>query len=120
MKKSERQTREIERATQTRKHERQEDAMASFFAECRVVMTPEHWIKYYSEANATAGETFHIFDHMIFALAETQIIISPQLRKRIDAVLDACEIERSRIRGLNRLNYDPYWKAKYGYAENDT
>jgi hypothetical protein len=120
MKKSERKTRANSQTKQKRKYDLQEEAMESFFTVCRSAMPPKHWQEYFAEAQATAGETFHIFDQMIFALAETQVFVTPQLRKSIDAVIDACEIERSRMRDLQRLNYDSYWKAQYGYANDNT
>lgn len=93
--------------------------MESFFTVCRSAIPPRYWREYSSEAQATARETFHIFDQMIFALAEMQVFITPQLRKSIDVVIEACEIERARMRDLQRLNYDSYWKAQYGYVSDN-
>jgi hypothetical protein len=119
MKRADREARAKERAARTKKYELQEEAMRSFFNECRSAMLPEHWIRYYQEAQRFAGETLHIFQHLIFALAETQLPITPRLRKAIDAVLEICVIERDRWGELRKLNYDKYWKTRYGYNQTE-
>ena len=89
--------------------------MRTFLEECRSCMSPESWSQFHTEAVSSAGETFHIIEHMVFALTETQTPIGAGLRKALDAVIQECEIDRDRWGDLRKLNYDSYWRAKYGY-----
>lgn len=99
-------------------NERQQNAMRLFIDECRSCMTVDEWDHYYTEAEASAGETFHIVRDLIFALTETQTPIKPSLRKSIDAVVTECGIDRDRWSDLRRLKYDDYWRSRYGYDAN--
>jgi hypothetical protein len=118
MKKADRQSRARERAARIEKHKLQEATMRQFLDECRLAMPSEDWTAYYQEAKRFAGETFHIVEHLVYTLGAIQLPINPRLRKAIDAVLEVCEIERDRWSDLRDLNYDPYWKSKYGYGQN--
>lgn len=91
--------------------------MRSFIDVCRSCMPPEHWSLYYQEAKSSAGETLHIVEYLVFALTVAQTTISPNLRKAIDAVIEVCEIDRDRWTDLRKLNYDAYWRARYGYTD---
>jgi hypothetical protein len=82
----------------------QEATMRQFLDECRLAMPSEDWTAYYQEAERFARETLHIVDHLVYALAVTQLPITPRLRKAIDAVLEVCEIERDRWSDLRDLN----------------
>ena len=73
------------------------------------------WNKYYREADEHAGNSLYIFEYMIFALKETQTEISKPLREAIDKVIDENQLQRSRIKDLEKLNYTSYWKQQYGY-----
>ncbi|MCA9090535.1 MAG: hypothetical protein KDA90_18085 [Planctomycetaceae bacterium] len=115
MKKADRVSNAAARAARKEHYARQEMAMRSFFETCRDFMTSEQWNRYYPEAQRSAGETFHIVSHLVFALAETQVPIAPKLRKAIDLMLEECGVDRSRWTDLSCLNYDAYWRSKYGY-----
>ncbi len=78
-------------------------------------MTPEQWDRYYTEAEKSAGETFHIVSHLVFALAEIQVPIAPKLRKALDTLIQECGIDRKCWTDIKRLNYDAYWRSQYGY-----
>ena len=113
MKKAERMARARSRERQRKVHEHQERAVAEFVAECRVAMSParfEHWFR---DADATAGEAFHIFEGMVSGLRIDQTHIHPRLRKAIDEVLEAYEIDREAYRELCELNVGPYWNQRY-------
>ncbi len=116
MKKSERQAKHKDRVELLKDYELQEKTVQSFVDECKLCMTPDDWTRYYVEAKQSAGESFHIFDYLISALASTQLKINPQLRTAIDAVLEAYDIDRKVIENLQELNYDRYWKERYGYS----
>ncbi len=117
MKKAERLENAAIRAARKERYERQKTTMQSFIDACRSCMTVEQWNRYYPEAEKTAGETFHIVRDLVFALTATQIPIEPKLRKSIDSVIEECGLDRSRWSDLKRLNYDSYWRARYGYND---
>ena len=91
--------------------------MHTFLDVCRTCMSTEQWSRYYPEAERSAGETFHVVENLVFALSETQTLITPNLRKAIDAVIQECGIERDGWADLRKLNYDAYWRRQYGYNE---
>jgi hypothetical protein len=77
-------------------------------------MSSEQWRRYYPEAARSAGETFHVVESLVFALTVTQTLITPNLRKAIDAVIQECEIDRDRWGDLRKLNVGAYWRAQHG------
>ncbi len=91
--------------------------MQAFLSECRASMPLAVWEKHSEEARRSAGRTFHIVEWMVSVLAETQQPITPPLRRAIDAMLDALRLDRRNVNWdvLQRLNYDQYWKSRYGY-----
>ncbi len=115
MKKAERRARAAICTARIEKYELEEQAMQAFFDECRSHMSPADWNRYYGEAARSAGRTFHIFEALIDALGETQLPITPRLKKAIDATLTACDLNHT-FMGLQKLNYDKYWKKRYGYS----
>ena len=115
MKKEDRKQRSEVKAEQKAQYHLQEKTCESFFAVCKSCFTNEQWNSYYQEGQAIAGETLHIFEYLVFGLAESQIPIEPPLRKAIDAVLKVYDLNRENIEHLDRLNYDKFWKEQYGY-----
>jgi hypothetical protein len=117
VKKADRVAKAAQRAARREQYEREEIAMQSFLEQCRSCMSPVDWAKHSEEAARYAGETFHIVEHFVRALATTQVPIPPQLRQSLDAMLESLSIDRkdSNWDDLRRLNYGQYWKAQYGY-----
>ena len=118
VKKVERASAAIQRESVRQRSELQEAAMQSFLSECRASMPAEDWERHHAEASRSAGETFHIVEHLVFVLASSQLPISARLRKSIDAMLESLGIDRQTTswKDLKRLNYDKYWRDRYGYA----
>ena len=108
----------IQRDSDRQRFELQEVAMQSFLSECRASMPAEDWERHHAEASRSAGETFHIVEHLVFVLASSQLPISARLRKSMDAMLESLGIDRQTTswNDLKRLNYDKYWRARYRYA----
>jgi hypothetical protein len=119
VKKNDRLSDAAERSARIQRYERQETAMNSFIETCSDCMPSEDWSHYYPEAARSAGETFHIVRDLVFALTVTQTPIVPKLRKALDTVIDECGLDRNRWTDLKKLNYDPYWRAQYGYNASD-
>lgn len=118
VKKSERAAAALKRESNRQAAQLREAAMQSFLNECRASMPADDWEHYYDDASRSAGETFHIVEHLIFVLASKQLPISARLRKSIDAMLDVLGIDRRATtwKDLARLNYGKYWQARYGYV----
>lgn len=91
VKKADRLSHAAERAARVERYERQEAAKSLFIEICRSFMTREQWDRCYSEAQNSAGETLHIARDLVFALAETQVLIVPRLRKAIENVVRLTE-----------------------------
>lgn len=115
MKKQDRIERAEQRSHQIANYVRQGASVDLFVNECRIAMATNAFDEYHSEATAAAGNSFHIFDAMVYALSRTKTQITPGLRKAIEEVLDSHELERSQMSLLSTLQYDDYWKQQYGY-----
>lgn len=115
MKKQERTERAERRSRELATYAEQDAAVHAFVNECRIAMAPSEFERFHAEAEATAGNSFHIFEAMIYALSCTETQIPPALRKAIDSILGLHEVDRDRIVSLSTLQYDAYWKRQYGY-----
>jgi predicted NAD-dependent protein-ADP-ribosyltransferase YbiA (DUF1768 family) len=110
----------IERAakrTENRKmYAKQDAAVVAFCEQCRIAMPKSTFSQWHDEAIDQAGNSFHVFEHMLYALSVAKTPIGPQLRKSIDYTLECHNIERDRLEVLSSLEYDDYWKTQYGYS----
>ncbi len=117
VKKAERQAKALAREARRQQYVREEAAMQAFLLECRASLPTTVWDRELAEAEGSAGETLHIVKWMVTLLAATQLPIPPQLRRALDAMLEALGQDRSDPgwETLGGLNYGAYWKAQYGY-----
>jgi hypothetical protein len=117
VKKAERVAKALEREALHQQSAREEAAMQSFLQECRATMPAGLWEQHSADAERHAGRTFHVVDWMVSVLADTQLPITPQLRRALDEMLDALGMDRTNLEWdtLRELNYGAYWKSKYGY-----
>ena len=93
----------------------EEYAMERFFQICKPYLSHEHWKCFYIEMWQD-GRWFRGFESVILVLAEDQVRITPDLRKSIDSCIEIFEYKREKLEPLSRLNYDEYWKKRYGYS----
>ena len=95
------------------KCQEEDDVIKCFFFECKNYLSDELWDEYYCiwvESN-----WFYAFECVIKFLSDEQIPITPNMRKSIDNCLEIFKIDRKDIKFLNLLNFDNYWKNRYGY-----
>jgi hypothetical protein len=118
-KKVDRDAKRLRREAERKQYQAQESAMQTFLNECKTSLLPSEWAKHFDNSSATAGNTFHVVEYLIGVLADQQTEISPPLRKSIDGMLTALEIDRRTTiwDDLRRLNYGPYWRIHYGYSD---
>jgi hypothetical protein len=116
MQKEDRIERAAQRAEELEMYAKQDAAVVAFCEQCRISMPGSPFSQWHDEAIAQAGNSFHVFEHMLYALAVAKTPIGPQLRKSIDHTLECHNIERDRVEILASLQYDDYWKTRYGYS----
>ncbi|HEX4613159.1 MAG TPA: hypothetical protein VH092_33530 [Urbifossiella sp.] len=117
VKKAERRAKALAREARRQQYAREEAAMQAFLQECRASLPTAVWDREFADAERSAGETLHVVRWMVTVLAATQLPITPQIRRALDAMLEALGQDRScpGWEALQGLNYGTYWKAQLGY-----
>lgn len=115
MKKSERIQNSEARQKLTEKNQLKDEPIQDFLSVTKSLLEVSKWNKYYTEAEEQAGDSLYIFEFMIFALKETQTEITKPLREDIDKVIEENQLQRNRVKDLEKLNFTSYWKQQYGY-----
>ena len=115
MKKSERIQNAEARQKLIEENQLKETSIQAFLSITKSSLKVSEWNKYFGEADEQAGNSLYLFEYMIFALKETQTEITKPLREANDRVLEVYQLERDKVKDLEKLNFTSYWKQHYGY-----
>ena len=114
MRKEERLQRRERQRNDIAQYELEDEAMQNLFSACRPILTNEEWTAFY-DSMWQNGKWFYAFNCVMRTLAYRRTPITPKLRKLIDICLETFDVPREKVSELPDLNYDEYWRRKYGY-----